>query len=276
MKRILVVATSVVALVLGVTTSAHAEGPDARSIIMARTGADAVQVTTTQTLGDFSVGTGRSKGRALDSFIQRSSDSVSMLSTITNNSQSTVTYAFGVPEGAEVKAMPDGGLVVLRELVGPGRTVEVLGTISAPWAVDANGVSQRTAYTYANGVLSQSVDTTDAAFPVVADPTITFGWGVYLNMYGYELNSIATALIAVIGGAYAWTCAFTAKLPTIIAKLVIALCTVVGAPSVLQIFKELVNFWRYHYIYNNSCYQKQIVPNTGTYTIVTAYRNCYW
>jgi hypothetical protein len=102
MKRLLIVAASVVALVLGVSVSAQAAGPDAHSIIMAKTGADATQVSSPQTVGSLTVGTGRDHtGKALATFTQRiSANSVRMMATVTDASQAL--------KPAHLTAQPEG------------------------------------------------------------------------------------------------------------------------------------------------------------------------
>lgn len=51
-----------------------------------------------------------------------------------------------------------------------------VGTVSAPWAVDANGKSIATHYIVTDGVLSQWVDyaTPGIAYPVLSDPNWTY------------------------------------------------------------------------------------------------------
>ena len=48
-----------------------------------------------------------------------------------------------------------------------------------------------TSYRLIGRSLVQSVDTREAVFPVVADPKISFGWGVYARFSKTEVRSIA-------------------------------------------------------------------------------------
>ena len=178
MKRLLVVMSAIFALMLATSVPASAAGRDALGIIKAKTGADAVRVTAAQSVGGLMVGTGRDRtGKALASYAQRiSATSVRMLATISDSSQSSVDYSLGLPAGAGLVPQSDGSMVVIRELTGPNTGVEVFGTIATPWAVDAIGKALSTSYTYRNGVLTQSIDTAGAVLPVVADPSIQFGW----------------------------------------------------------------------------------------------------
>lgn len=82
----------------------------------------------------------------------------------------------------------------------------VVGDISAPWAKDANGNSLPTTYTLQGTDLIQTVDTTGATFPVVADPHISFGWAVYVRWSASEVHGVAhkiavgTPIVAAICG----------------------------------------------------------------------------
>lgn len=194
MKRLLVVMSAIIALVLATSVPASAAGGDALGIIKAKTGKDAVLVTGAQSVNGLSVGVGHDgTGKALVSYTQvTTATSIRMLSTITDSSQTVVSYALGIPSGAEVKAQPDGSQVITQELAGPNG-VEVFGTIAPPWASDANGQSLPTAYTYSKGVLSQKVDLTNAVFPVVADPWVTWGWYIYINFSRSETLRVAAS-----------------------------------------------------------------------------------
>jgi len=153
-----------------------ASAADANSIIKAKTGHDAVQVTDAQSVHGLSVGVGHDgTGKVLETHAQHSATSVRMMATITGASQRAVSYPLGLPAGAEVKALTDGSMVMTRKVTDPNHVVGVFGTIAAPWAVDAKGKNLPTSYSYHNGVLTQHVDLAGAAYPVVADPFVTFG-----------------------------------------------------------------------------------------------------
>ena len=219
MRRILIaVATS--ALVLSLAPPAQAAGPDVHSIIMAKTGADAVQVRTSQKVGTqgLKVGIGHdSTGKVLDSFAQSSATKVRMLVKITNASQSTMNYSLNLPAGSKVTPVGDGTLAIHREVTGPSTAVEASATIDAfsiigaPWASDANGKALATSYTYSHGVLTQKVNLTHATFPVVADPSVTWGfvaifahfnrsdvlWSYRHSSY-YQMGSAACLLLGYV------------------------------------------------------------------------------
>ncbi|WP_157868466.1 hypothetical protein [Streptomyces caatingaensis] len=83
-------------------------------------------------------------------------------------------FALNLPEGALVLPDADGGYHVSRTTAG-GKSVMV-GAIEAPWAKDANGKPVATSYKLEGNTLTQHIETNkDTAFPVVADPKITWG-----------------------------------------------------------------------------------------------------
>ncbi|QNA77609.1 hypothetical protein C8250_042835 [Streptomyces sp. So13.3] len=67
----------------------------------------------------------------------------------------------------------------------------VVGTIDAPWAKDANGVSVPTSYTLQGNHLIQTVNHAGAAYPVVADPHVSFGWWIYVRFSKEEAKGVA-------------------------------------------------------------------------------------
>lgn len=102
--------------------------------------------------------------------------------------------------GEGLKLIPDnrGGVTVLDS------SGNLVNTILAPWAKDANGKNLPTSYSVVGNRITQHVDTKGATFPVVADPQYGCGVGwcsVYFNRA--ETHDIATGGIAALGGATA-------------------------------------------------------------------------
>lgn len=105
---------------------------------------------------------------------------------------------------------------------------QFLGGIDAPWAVDANGSSLPTHYVISGTTLTQIVDTTGAAFPVVADPTVNF-YGPYIQVHLNRHESIT----AVSG--YAACAAILSKSPVPFAKALQIACGAVTAIGSAQL-----------------------------------------
>ncbi|MFF4530688.1 hypothetical protein ACFY1P_15610 [Streptomyces sp. NPDC001407] len=82
-------------------------------------------------------------------------------------------FNLSLPKGAGLIPDGKGGFAVVKP--GEGTTVTV-GAIEAPWAKDANGKPVATHYKLDGNQLVQHVETNkNTAFPVVADPKITWG-----------------------------------------------------------------------------------------------------
>lgn len=120
-------------------------------------------------------------------------------------SPSTHEFTIG-NEDNSLQLQDDGSVIVY------GADGTQTNYILAPWAKDAEGKDLDTYYTLEGNALKQHIDLSDAAFPVIADPSTGCGVGwcsVYFNLS--ETNAIAAggaqsvAAIAagcfVIGGA---------------------------------------------------------------------------
>jgi len=114
--------------------------------------------------------------------------SVQILTTIADaNAPTAYEYQIGLAPGATLSAGADGGVAIL-DAKG-----EVTGYIEAPWAYDANGATVPTKYEVVGATLVQVVSHTgvDTAYPVVADPSISFGWKIYYNYSKSETSTYA-------------------------------------------------------------------------------------
>lgn len=190
------------------------------------------------------------------------------------------TASFGLPTGnAQVL---DDGSVLLKRSQGQSTSgaspdegkVTQTARLDAPWAVDANGERLRTWYSISGSELIQHVDTDGAEFPIAADPRLTYGWGVYLNITGAEAKAIATAIIGAGGAAAVATCSGLGKLPTAVTKVAALACTAIGAPTLKAVYSSIVSLWRSGGSASSStCYQRRIVgTSTGWHTV--ALSNC--
>ena len=85
-----------------------------------------------------------------------------------------IAYDLDLPEGTELLERSNGSFDVAY--VAEGVEV-VVGTVEAPWAVDAEGRSLRTNYEVIDNTLIQAVDVgPGTAFPVTADPSVRLRW----------------------------------------------------------------------------------------------------
>jgi hypothetical protein len=115
------------------------------------------------------------------------------------NAPSTYSFTLG-GTGQNLKLTPTSdGLISVSDAQN-----NFVNYILPAWATDANGVSLPTSYTVSGNTVTQHVDTTNAVYPIVADPSLGCGIGwcsIYFNKS--ETKDWATAGIVALGGAVA-------------------------------------------------------------------------
>ena len=93
------------------------------------------------------------------------------------NENAPTDYEFGVelPSGYKLSEDGSNGIEILDE------ENEIVGEITAPWAVDSNGDSVPTVFKLRGDALVQTLQHSGSSYPVVADPSVTLGSGVYIR-----------------------------------------------------------------------------------------------
>jgi hypothetical protein len=176
------------------------------------------------------------------------------------------SYNIDLPAGTTL-APRDGGFDIV------GADGAVAGTIASPWAVDATGRSLPTSYRLEGSTIVQRTDTSGAAFPVVADPKLTYGLGVYLNMWGSELRAYAIVAIAVLGTGVAVSCTLLGNIPNAVLRSLAALACGAGAVNLTKVFQAMKTIYNSNAINNSSCYQIKIIPTGSSFKTVSS-GNC--
>ena len=98
------------------------------------------------------------------------------------------TYSFG--DAVEPVLAADGTVALVEQF--DGGFVQ-LGTVEPAWAVDAAGADVPTSYRVQNGLLVQVVTPgANAEYPLVADPTVSLGWNIYVTYDRAETKLIAS------------------------------------------------------------------------------------
>ncbi|MFC8599905.1 hypothetical protein [Isoptericola sp. NPDC057191] len=129
-------------------------------------------------------------GDSADAAVQTLDHGAVRIQTVTQDADGPheFTYTFG---DDITPVLADDGTVELRQKVQDG-VVIVIGAVDKPWAADANGAAVPTTYTVEAGNLVQTVAPSGStAYPVVADPKITFGRNIYINFTRAETRRIA-------------------------------------------------------------------------------------
>ncbi|MGW7411559.1 hypothetical protein [Streptomyces sp. NPDC054863] len=146
----------------------------------------------------------RDAAAATDIAVQPTTDGGARALVTLKDGKAPETHRFrlNLPQGAGLTEDGRGGFEVHRKS-GDGVHVPV-GTVDAPWAKDANGKPVPTRYKLDGNDIVQTVETNDkTAFPVVADPKLT--WGIVTGTAYFsksETRKIADngALSGVVSG----------------------------------------------------------------------------
>lgn len=110
----------------------------------------------------------------------------------------TFEIDIAVPEDHGWKIQPDGSLRLVADDEG---TDSPLLVVDAPWALDATGESLPTFYRTVGTSIEQIIDTSEATFPVIADPSVWW-WTTHIAGCLAEL-ALLTAAGAKVVAAFA-------------------------------------------------------------------------
>ncbi|MBY6687498.1 hypothetical protein HQ305_19890 [Rhodococcus sp. BP-149] len=195
------------------------------------------------------------------------------------NAEAPTSYAFdlSIPDGLSTRLAADGAVEIFATAEGAD---VIAGRVAPPWAKDANGVDVPTKYSLDGTTITQNVShSAGVAYPVTADPRVTYGTSVYLNLYGYEANAIALVFnaAALTGVAVGCSTPFRDAVKAAlgvggkVANAVLGLaCTFGGATAVAAIYYALTSAPNFD---PNTCYQKDLFKSTeGFYTVPAS--NC--
>ncbi|MCP4309044.1 MAG: hypothetical protein GY788_30060 [bacterium] len=109
---------------------------------------------------------------------------VTLIEIVDKTAPDKYTFEFDLPKGWELEKPAESGAVTILDADG-----ESVGAVAPPWAVDADGNALATSFAvHGKNRLVQTVDHDGAAYPVLADPSITFGRSIYFWFQGYEIG----------------------------------------------------------------------------------------
>lgn len=154
----------------------------------------------------------------------------------------------------------------------------MVGSIAAPWAVDASGNAVPTSFEVAGNTVTQVVEHAGAVYPVTADPLFTFGRSIYVNITGAQAIGVKNLFTAVAIGGVAAGCsrAFqtalskAGSLGSLAAALVSGLCLYGGKDAVQALISSLNDPAGFD---PGACYQKDIFNGAEGFVQVGA-SNC--
>ena len=192
--------------------------------------------------------------------IQNEADGV-QIHTVLHDSASPTEFSYPLSGGTAL-LREDGGIDIVD--AGDGQSQQILAAVDAPWATDAAGNDVPTHYELNGDSIVQVVaPTPTTVFPVVADPKVSYGTGVYFSFTKAEMHAMvlgAQTIIAVGGNA---TCAVygkkVASIPGVNA-VVGYVCGYASPKALYGLFKSMNG--KIAASYPNACYQYR-VPATN-------------
>lgn len=191
------VAVLVVGLGASSASAADTRTERARDAVAAATGLQTEALTSPRTLDAGRVSPAAAPdGTSLPTLLHDDGAQGYALVAVLDRGRSLADFTLDLPDGTVLEPTGDGGLRVVDR-----RSARTVGTVDAPWAVDAVGTRLPTRYSVlADGTLRQHVDTAGAVFPVAADPRVTFGVHRGIPVAYAQWNRSETLRIAKIAG----------------------------------------------------------------------------
>jgi hypothetical protein len=144
-------------------------------------------------------------------------------------------FAFPVEVGGAPAALvvqPDGTVNVHPDETGSAP----MAVVAPAWAVDAVGARVPTHFEVEDNHLVQVVDHAGAAYPVVADPKVSFGWSIYLKYSKKEVRRFASKG-GVIGAGFL-VGAVCGAMPGSVSKAVCGASVAVATAALLNTFNK--------------------------------------
>jgi hypothetical protein len=130
----------------------------------------------------------RNRGDGYDVAVQATSYGARALLHISDPGAPTVyPFELDLAAGERLRMALDGGVDVVRDVAGVS---VVRASIASPWAIDADGAEVRTWYELQGTTVVQHVDHAGARHPVVADPSVSIGWKLYVTFSRSEASRI--------------------------------------------------------------------------------------
>ncbi|MFY1585418.1 hypothetical protein ACN267_13000 [Micromonospora sp. WMMD734] len=206
--------------------------------------------------------------RDTDALVRKSDGGVQIISVM-QSSAAPARQRYKVELAAGEKLIPAGSGFEIVDSDGHRS-----GAIEAPWAKDATGKSLPTRYLLEGDTLIQETRTAEAVFPVVADPKLTYGVGVYLNMWGYEVRAYAIAIIGLGGVTFVAACTSIGSIPNPALKTVATLICGAASVNLTKVWTAMVDTYYTTTINDSSCYQQKIVPAVASKLTIVSSSNC--
>lgn len=192
------------------------------------------------------------------------------LITVLREGKSSAEFNLSSPEGFKAELEEDGS-IQLRSTDGS----LTLPFINKPWALDATGKKLPTAYSLTENKIIQTVDTTNAVYPIVADPSIQWVPFPVLALYGAQIEGLAKLTAPVFVAVPGGSCTLAA-VSGWVGKAFAAACSLIGLGAAKDVFTNIANIWRSNTGLNRTgCYGLQL-SNLGAKPVNLPTRDCSW
>lgn len=124
--------------------------------------------------------------------------------------------------------------------------------------------------------ITQSVDTSAAIYPVIADPNITFGIPpVALNLYGGEIRAIVGVFTAVLTGGIGASCTFLDKIPhPNVRQIARLICSAIGLGGLKAAMQAAIDAANRMPVIVEQCYQLAFLPLGNSWKTIDS--GCKW
>lgn len=204
-----------------------------------------------------------------NSVVGKSSSSQSLM-TILHEGTNSADFKISIPEGFKAEVVTDGS-IRLRS----NEANVFVPFVKAPWAVDANGKKLPTSYSISGDMITQTVETVGASFPVVADPSIQWIPMPVVALYGSQAEAIAkftaTTFVVVPGAA----CTL-ASVGGWVGKAFSVVCSLIGLSAAKAVFENIKKIWKSTYGLNRAgCYGFYLGNSSAKPANLPA-RDCSW
>jgi hypothetical protein len=172
------------------------------------------------------------RGDSADVAVQVGPDGSVRIHTVMPRREAGDTYTYTFGDGVTPVLEEDGGALLVAG--DPAGVSAVVGEVAPPWAVDARGRIVQTTYTVHGDGLVQTVHPDEATvYPVVADPSVTVGTGIYVYFSKVETKGIAASPVT---DKYKYVSALCALIPNPVAAAGCALYVYDSYDSVAATF----------------------------------------
>jgi len=177
-------------------------------------------------------------------------------------------WNFDLPENVSLGQGEDGAIDLVYTDPYEG-TMRVQSFIEPPTAVSVDGDLQDTSYRIEGDNLLQITE--NGASEVVADPKLTFGRNIYLNLWGYEAEGAGRMLATLGFGAQIALCTVDDKIPGIYGRAAKALCYAVPGMTFGHFKRIITAPSRFDF---RSCYQIPLVNSPQRRWVKVDKKNC--